>query len=197
MNPRLIVASLVFASAFVHSVDGHGNDQAVLTGGITTHSVAAGETWTTLAARFGVEAATIAGDNQLTTDSPPEPGRELVIDNRHIAPAGIADGEIVINVPQKMLFYRDGDRMLAFPVAVGRATWRTPVGPFTVQRKEADPDWHVPASIRAESARKGRLLPPVVPAGPRNPLGQFWIGLSLAGIGIHEIGSAACRERLE
>jgi L,D-transpeptidase ErfK/SrfK len=31
----------------------------------------------------------------------------------------------------------------------------------------------------------GRLLPLVVPPGPRNPLGRFWIGLSLAGIGVH------------
>jgi L,D-transpeptidase ErfK/SrfK len=28
-------------------------------------------------------------------------------------------------------------------------------------------------------------LPLVVAPGPKNPLGQFWIGLSLAGIGIH------------
>jgi L,D-transpeptidase ErfK/SrfK len=50
---------------------------------------------------------------------------------------------------------------------------------------EQDPAWHVPESIREESARAGKLLPSVVPAGPRNPLGRFWIGLSLASIGIH------------
>jgi len=185
MQARLIVASLILAGALVHPVDGHRNDQAVLTGGITTHSVGPDETWTSLAARFGVEAPTIAGDNQLSVDSPLEPGLELVIDNRHIVPAGIAAGEIVINVPQKMLFYRDGDDVLAFPVAVGRDTWQTPQGPFTVARKETDPAWHVPASIRAESARKGKLLPLVVPPGPGNPLGRFWIGLSREGIGIH------------
>ena len=186
MHPRLIVASLLFATALVaHPLAGHGNDRPVLTGEITTHSVAPDETWTSLAASFGVEAATIAIDNQLSVDTPLEPGLELVIDNRHIAPAGLGDGEIVVNVPQKMLFYRDGARVLAFPVAVGRATWHTPAGSFTVARKESDPAWHVPASIRAESARKGKLLPLVVPPGPDNPLGRFWIGLSLAGIGIH------------
>jgi len=59
------------------------------------------------------------------------------------------------------------------------------MGPFTVVRKEEDPAWHVPASIRAESARTGHPLPLVVPPGPGNPLGRFWIGLSLSGIGIH------------
>jgi hypothetical protein len=34
--------------------------------------------------------------------------------------AALPVGEIVINVPQRMLFYRDGDRVLAYPVAVGR-----------------------------------------------------------------------------
>lgn len=185
MRPRLIVALLLFAGILACPVDSLASDPPVLTGGITTHSVAPGETWTSLAARFGVEAATIAIDNHMTADSELEPGRELYIDNRHIAPARIAAGEIVINVPQKMLFFRDGDRVLAFPIAVGRATWPTPGGPFTVERKAHDPAWHVPASIRAESARKGQLLPLVVPPGPRNPLGRFFIGLSLAGIGIH------------
>ena len=50
---------------------------------------------------------------------------------------------------------------------------------------ELDPAWHVPESIRQESARAGKFLPHVVPAGPGNPLGRFFIGLSLASIGIH------------
>ena len=183
MCPRLIVALLVFA--VVHGVDVRASDPAVITGGVMTHVVPRGETWSSLAARFGVDPATIAFDNDLAQGRPLEPGRQLWIDNRHIAPAAIAAGEIVINIPQRMLFYGDGDRVLAYPIAVGRATWQTPVGPFTVVRKEEDPAWHVPASIRAESARNGRLLPLVVPPGPANPLGRFWIGLSVAGIGVH------------
>jgi L,D-transpeptidase ErfK/SrfK len=140
---------------------------------------------TTLAARFGVYPTTIALDNQLDVRSRLREGIELRIDNRHIVPPALAEGEIIVNVPQRMGFYREGDRVLALPVAVGRTTWRTPAGPFTVIRKQQDPAWHVPESIRAESARAGKTLPLVVPPGPRNPLGRFWIGLSLAGIGIH------------
>ena len=157
---------------------------AALSGGVATYTVMPGDTLTTIAARFGVYPTTIALDNQLDARGRLRAGSELRIDNRHVIPA-IADGEIVVNVPQRMVFYRNGDRVLAFPIAVGRTTWRTPAGPFTVVRKEQDPAWHVPESIRAESARQGKVLPLVVPPGPRNPLGRFWIGLSLAGIGIH------------
>src|SRR5262245_56668396 len=185
MLPRLSVASLVLAGILVHPVDGPASEPQVITGGITTHIVAPGETLTSLSARFGVDPSTIASDNRLRADGALEPGGMLLIDNRHIVPATIVAGEIVVNVPQRMLFYRDGERIVAYPVAVGRATWQTPRGPFTVTWKGADPAWHVPASIRAESARKGRELPLVVPPGPANPLGRFWIGLSLSGIGLH------------
>ena len=50
---------------------------------------------------------------------------------------------------------------------------------------ERHPTWEVPQSILEESRRKGRIQSPIVPPGPDNPLGDFWIGLSLARIGIH------------
>jgi len=185
MRRRLIIASLVLLGILMPAVDSAAEESEVITGGITMHIVAPGETLTSIAARFGVDPSTIASDNRLAAGQPLEPGRTLLIDNRHIVPATLAAGEIVVNVPQRMLFYRDEERIFAYPVAVGRPTWQTPQGAFSVTWKTEDPAWHVPASIRAESARKGRELPLVVPPGPRNPLGRFWIGLSLAGIGLH------------
>ena len=158
---------------------------AAITGGLTVYTVAPGDTLTAVAARFGVYPATIAADNQLEPKRPLTAGRQLRIDNRHIVPAAMADGEIVVNIPQRMLFYREGERVFGYPIAVGRTTWRTPAGSFEVIRMEQDPAWHVPESIRQESERSGKLLPRVVPPGPGNPLGRFWIGLSLASIGIH------------
>ena len=157
---------------------------ASISGGVAAYTVAPGDTLTSIGARFGVYPATVALDNQLDPRRRLEVGRTLRIDNRHIVPA-LNPNELLVNVPQRMLFYREGDRVFAYAIAVGRTTWRTPAGPFTVNRLEQDPAWHVPESIRAESAREGKELPLVVPPGPRNPLGRFWIGLSLAGIGIH------------
>jgi L,D-transpeptidase ErfK/SrfK len=185
MRRLLIIVSLVLAGILVHPVGSPAGELEVITGGITTHIVAPGETLTSIAARFGVDPSTIVSDNRLAAGQPLEPGRTLLIDNHHLVPATIVAGEIVVNVPQRMLFYRDEERIVAYPVAVGRPTWQTPRGAFAVTWKDEDPAWHVPASIRAESARKGKALPLVVPPGPRNPLGRFWIGLSLAGIGLH------------
>jgi hypothetical protein len=40
-------------------------------------------------------------------------------------------------------------------------------------------------SIRQDARQAGRELPAEVPPGPNNPLGDFWLGLSGGGIGIH------------
>jgi L,D-transpeptidase ErfK/SrfK len=47
------------------------------------------------------------------------------------------------------------------------------------------PAWTVPASVRREHALKGDPLPPVVPPGPENPLGEFAMRLSLPSYLIH------------
>ena len=157
-----------------------------LVGAITDHVVKNGDTLRSIAARFGIEVATLARENGLRADARLASGQAMRIDNRHIVPAALDSVELVINIPQRMLFYRGGDgAMVGYPVAVGRPDWPTPSGTFVVAVLERHPTWDVPPSILEESRRKGRIQSPVVPPGPDNPLGDFWIGLSLAGIGIH------------
>jgi len=182
LHARVSVACAIALQAIIAALPASASG---ITGGVITYTVARGDTLSALAARFGVYASTIVTDNQLDPRRQLEAGRRIRIDNQHIVPATAAPDEIVVNVPQRMAFYGDGGRVLGYAVAVGRTTWRTPAGPFTVVRKQEHPAWHVPDSIREESAAKGRPLPAVVPPGPRNPLGRFWIGLSLSGIGIH------------
>src|SRR4051812_23617081 len=110
---------------------------------------------------------------------------QLTADGRHIVPSVQGDARIVINIPQRMLFVRAADHPFAFPIAVGRPTWQTPAGAFAIVEKRTDPVWHVPPSILRESERLGRQQLPVVPPGPANPLGKYWLGTSLTGIGIH------------
>jgi L,D-transpeptidase ErfK/SrfK len=155
-----------------------------LTGTVQEYRVAPRDTLRTIGARFGVDARTLAFDNGLTTGAALAAGRVLRVDNRHLAPA-LEPDTIVINIPQRMLFFDDGDRVVALPAAVGRRDWATPIGSFTVVAKEVDPTWHVPPSIQEEAAREGRPFPATVPPGPGNPLGRYWLGLSFPGIGIH------------
>jgi L,D-transpeptidase ErfK/SrfK len=164
--------------------------QAVASAGTITgdrwiHVVSSGETWTTIGARVGVAPAVLAARNQRRLRVPLQPGDVLGIDNRHVAPAYARD-EILINVPQRMLFHYWGGVVRAqYAVAVGQASWPTPLGAFTVVATERDPTWDVPVSIQEEMRRAGRPVLKKVPPGPANPLGKYWMGLSLGSIGLH------------
>jgi L,D-transpeptidase ErfK/SrfK len=66
-----------------------------------------------------------------------------------------------------MLFLFEGGKVVSsFPVAVGRPTWRTTLGAFTVTNREENPNWRVPSSIQIEMAAAGKRVRMVVPPGP-------------------------------
>ena len=160
------------------------NVPGLVVGDAMWHRVAVGESVVSIAARVGLEPATLAFDNDIRADRPLPAESWLLVDNRHIVPAPL-DG-VVVNVPQRMLHLGlDGRHALSVPVAVGRPDWPTPRGSFAVAMKEEDPTWDVPPSIQAEMAREGRPVVTKVPPGPRNPLGDRWIGLTASNLGIH------------
>jgi L,D-transpeptidase ErfK/SrfK len=157
----------------------------------TEHTVVVGDTLASLGSRAGVDAETLATDNGVPRGSKLAVGRVLRIDNRHIVPS-VVGASVVINIPQRMLFVsKDGTFVQGFPVALGRPTWPTPVGPFSILTKEIDPTWDVPVSIQHEMQREGRKPLIKVLPGPNNPLGDRWLGLSLTGVGIHGTNSPA------
>jgi L,D-transpeptidase ErfK/SrfK len=144
-----------------------------------------GDTLTSIAARFAEAATVIAQDNGIAYNKRLFPGQRLKMDNRHVVPENAEDG-ILINLPQRMLFFfHDGKLSGAYPVGLGKPTWPTPSGPFHVVELRKNPTWTVPVSIQQEMRRKGETVLTKVPPGPDNPLGDYWMGLSLAGYGIH------------
>jgi L,D-transpeptidase ErfK/SrfK len=156
-----------------------------IVGGAVVYPVARGDTWQSVGARFGVDAALVAADNDANPRSLLATGTRLAIDTRHIVPANPESG-IVINLPQRMLFFKDqGVVAASYPVGLGRPDWPTFIGPFTVVRTEIDPVWDVPRSIQEELRRAGKRVVTRVPAGPANPLGKYYLALSEANFGIH------------
>lgn len=159
-----------------------------LVGAEWVHVVIRGESWGTIGARAGVTPAVLASRNGRSLRSPLRAGDVIVIDNRHVIPDGpvLDESEIVVNVPQRLLFYfADGRLQSQYPIAAGRPDWQTPLGDFTVMLKEEEPTWDVPVSIQQEMRRAGKTVLKSVPPGPTNPLGRFWLGLSLDAVGIH------------
>ena len=98
---------------------------------------------------------------------------------------------LVLNLAAMRLFYypRPGTdeppRVITHPIGIGREGWRTPLGVSRITEKIVQPTWTVPASVRREHANKGDPLPPVVPPGPENPLGDFAMRLSIPSYLIH------------
>ena len=177
MRGRAAVTLVVLAVAA-------SNVPGVVVGDAGWHLVAAGESVVSIAARAGLEPATLAFDNDIRSDRPLAAESWVLVDNRHVVPAPLEG--IVVNVPQRMLHLAiDGRHALSVPVAVGRPDWPTPIGSFAVTVKEVNPTWDVPPSIQAEMAREGRPVVTTVAPGPRNPLGQRWIGLTAPNLGIH------------
>ncbi len=162
-----------------------------IAGSAIEYTVTAGETLESIGARLGVDVGTIASTNDLPRSRRLTAGQVLHIDNRHIVPS-VPGISIVINIPQRMLFVLDGGMPVqGFPVGLGRPTWPTPTGPFSILTKEIDPTWDVPVSIQREMERAGREPLMQVPPGPDNPLGDRWFGLSLPGVGIHGTNAPA------
>ncbi|MDF2633724.1 MAG: ErfK/YbiS/YcfS/YnhG family protein [Pelosinus sp.] len=90
--------------------------------------------------------------------------------------AAWATPEIRLNIPELVLRLYDNDELLKqYPVALGTAYERTPVGNYKIFYKEKDPTW-IPGSGFSDKTP--------VPPGADNPLGSRWMEFSPA-YGIH------------
>jgi hypothetical protein len=100
------------------------------------------------------------------------------------APAAQSARLIVVSLEdRKLALVENGQVTKVYTVAVGKPSTPSPVGEFAIERRVMNPTYR----------HDGRTVPP----GPRNPVGDRWMGLSKAGYGIHgtnepnSIGKAA------
>jgi L,D-transpeptidase ErfK/SrfK len=113
-------------------------------------------------------------------------GTTIVLPKRRLLPQAPRKG-IVINLPEHRLYWfppaQAGEQRVVwtFPVSIGKMDWHTPLGTTRIVSKIKDPTWTPPPSVREEHARRGDLLPAIVPAGPDNPLGRFALRLGIPG----------------
>lgn len=85
-----------------------------------------------------------------------------------------AGEKITINLASRILtFWRNGQKVSMYPIAVGKLETQTPLGDFCVLEKEVDPVWVDP---KDEKKR--------VESGEDNPLGYRWMGIG-GHYGIH------------
>lgn len=92
--------------------------------------------------------------------------------------------KVLVSIPHRQLaLIEDGEVAKIYPVAVGASNSPSPTGTFAIKNRLVKPTYFHPGVV--------------IPAGPDNPLGTRWIGLSTKGYGIHgtnvedSIGKAA------
>ena len=140
-----------------------------------------GDTLPDIARHFSLGINTVSAANPGTDIWVPEAGERILLPLSFILPDARRKG-IVINLAAMRLFYFHGSSnplaVSTYPVGVGTTEKPTPTGQMYVMRKKLRPTWYVPPSIAEDYRKKGDPLPPEVPPGPLNPLGEYALYLS-------------------
>lgn len=134
----------------------------------------------TIARRFNTAAQLILETNNTIAPVNPAPGTVITIPAQMLLPDTPREG-IVVNLAELRLYYfPPGENIVqVFPLGIGQLGLETPVTTTRVSQKIPNPTWTPTAGIRARSLAQGIKLPPVVPAGPNNPLGRFALRLGV------------------
>lgn len=132
----------------------------------------------TIARRFDTAAMLILEANN-TIAPVPAPGTQVTIPLQLLLPDAPREG-IVVNLAELRLYYYppQGNTVQVYPLGIGQQGLETPEMTTKIGQKIPNPTWTPPAGIRQRSLAKGITLPPVVPAGPNNPLGRFALRLA-------------------
>lgn len=172
----LVLALLLTACALAQDI-------RPMVGKLTCHEAAEGEDLVAIAARYrlSVDHLAMANGFPITTINV-EPGTRVWIPGLRVLPANPPRNGVVVNLPERLLYlFRKGRFVSYFPLSIGDEAaeggrFRTPTGNYHIIEKIKAPTWYPPAWAKDRTP---------VPPGPKNPLGERWVGLSLPRTGIH------------
>ena len=157
----------------------------VVSGETRTMITTGRETLMELARREGFGYENVANSNRSVDPWILRSGTKITLPGQVIVPSGSIAG-LNINLAELRLFHiitlNDGRyKVSVYPLGIGRAGRETPEGTCYVTIKKQAPQWRVPEVLR----RQDPALPQVMSPGPQNPLGDYWVGLSKPGYGLH------------
>jgi L,D-transpeptidase ErfK/SrfK len=148
------------------------------------------DTLTDIGRRFNVGYEEIMRANPGVDPWLPGEGREIVVPTRFVLPNAPHTG-IVINIAAMRIYYyppvKRGEKPVVYthPIGIGKVGWSTPQGVTRIVRRQQDPTWRVPVSVRKEHHENGEDLEPVIGPGPDNPLGKYAFYLQWPSYLIH------------
>lgn len=132
-----------------------------------------------IARRFDTAAMLILEANDTIAPVQPKPGTQVLIPSQMLLPDVPREG-IVVNLAELRLYYFPPgvNQVQVYPLGIGQQGLETPEMTTRIGQKIPNPTWTPTAGIRARSLEKGIKLPPMVPAGPNNPLGRYALRLA-------------------
>lgn len=135
----------------------------VITAGTTQYEIQPGDTLDKIARDYKTTVDLIMKSNNLTSDKI-MPGKKIKVWK--------APFSIFVDKSQNILLLKNGEEIIkTYIVSTGKDN-STPVGNFKITNKLVNPTWFKSGAV--------------IPAGsPENILGSRWLGLDLAGYGIH------------
>ena len=104
---------------------------------------------------------------------------DIVIPTQWVLPETANPPGYLINIAELRgyRFFPERGEVYTFPIGIGVLDHKTPIDQsFTVQSRVENPSWHIPAELQAKYGMS------VMPAGPDNPVGSHWLGLSHYGL---------------
>jgi len=143
------------------------------------HKIGKGETLLDIAREYGLGYNEIMLSNPGTDPWLPGTGKIITVPSLWILPA--RHEAVVINIPELRLyrFFRKHRMVKTYPIGIGREGFETPQTVCRVVERQVHPSWTVPPHARSYYRQA------IIPPGPDNPLGDYWIGLSVDRLGIH------------
>ncbi len=171
------ISALSVAHAAEYTLPANGSR---IIGQNQTYTVQAGDkNLQAIARRFDTAAMLILEAND-TIAPVPKPGTVVTIPSQMLLPDTPREG-IVVNLAELRLYYFPPGKnsVQVYPIGIGLQGLETPVSVTRVSQKIPNPTWTPTVGIRARSLANGIELPPVIPAGPNNPLGRFALRLGI------------------
>lgn len=188
---RLLWAILLFGcllagrnvSAAAYTLPENGDS---VVGAVTSLRLAHEDTLAAVAQKYGIGFQELIDANPDVDPWLPGEGTVIKMPTQYVLPDAPRSG-LVINIAEYRLYFYppDSNRVITYPVGIGRTDFPTPLIETRVTGRIENPSWTPTAAAREEHAAAGDILPHVVPAGPDNPLGSLAIQLAEPGYFIH------------
>jgi L,D-transpeptidase ErfK/SrfK len=180
---KLLLVLLLFGQSYAASYNYIPNSKDIV-GEIRSIQAEKNDTMMSIARRYDVGLDELVLVNSNINPYSILPGTVIILPTQFILPNAPHKG-VVVNLPERRMYFFRHNKVLSFPIGIGKVGWATPVGKMRIISRAKNPTWRIPESVWQEQYNVGNVLPKTIPPGPDNPLGNYALRLSKSNYLIH------------